>query len=37
MGYRHPKNEIFISKDGAKYQVCREQDCRVGVCSGMFH
>lgn len=29
MGYRHPRNEIFISKDGARYQVCREQDCKV--------
>ena len=29
MGYRHPRNEIFISKDGAKYHMCREQDCKV--------
>jgi hypothetical protein len=31
MGYRHPKNEVFIFKDGITYQECRESECVVGL------
>jgi hypothetical protein len=31
MGYRHPKNEVFILKDGITYQECRESECIVGL------
>ena len=30
MGYRHPKNEVFILKDGTTYQECQNSECIVG-------
>ena len=31
MGYRHPKNEVFILKDGITYQECQESECAVSL------